>query len=127
MIKVMLVDDHPLFREGINARLSMSDDIVVISEAENGKDALQKIEALNPDIVLMDINMPEMNGMDVLELVAEKDIDTKFIVLSMHEDKEYIVRVIRMGAHGYMLKDVSGDEMIAAIKKVYCGEKHFSN
>ncbi len=126
MIRVMLVDDHPLFREGIGARLEMSDEIILVGEAENGKQAIEKLKELQPDVVLMDINMPEMNGMDVLEVVTEMDFDTKFIILSMHDDKEYIVRVIRMGADGYMLKDVSGDEMISAIKAVYNGEKHFS-
>jgi two-component system nitrate/nitrite response regulator NarL len=76
--------------------------------------------------VLMDINMPEVNGMDVLEIMAEKKSHTKFIILSMHDDKEYIIPVIRLGAYGYMLKDVSGDEMIKAITVVYNGEKHFS-
>jgi two-component system nitrate/nitrite response regulator NarL len=126
MIKVMLVDDHPLFREGISARLKMSQEISLVGEAENGKQALGLLGILKPDVVLMDINMPVMNGMDVLEVVAEMDLDTKFIILSMHEDREYIIRVIRMGAHGYMLKDISGEEMISAIKAVYEGEKHFS-
>lgn len=126
MIKVMLVDDHPLFREGISGRLKMSDEIVLVGEAENGKEALKKLDELHPDVVLMDINMPEMDGMDVLEVVAEMDSPAKFIILSMHADREYIVRVIRMGADGYMLKDISGEEMISAIKSVYSGEKHFS-
>jgi DNA-binding NarL/FixJ family response regulator len=122
----MLVDDHPLFREGISARLSMCDEITLVGEAENGRQLLDRLEELNPDVVLMDINMPEMNGMDVLEIVAEQQIKTKFIILSMHDDKEYIIPVIRLGAYGYMLKDVSGDEMIKAIQVVHKGEKHFS-
>lgn len=126
MIKVMLVDDHPLFREGVSARLSMSDDIVLVGEAENGRQLLERLDELKPDVVLMDINMPEMNGMDVLEVVAEQNIATKFIILSMHDDKEYIIPVIRLGAYGYMLKDVSGEEMIKAINVVHKGEKHFS-
>ncbi len=126
MIRVMLVDDHPLFREGVSARLSMSEDIILVGEAENGRQLLERLDELKPDVVLMDINMPEMNGMDVLEVVAEQNIDTKFIILSMHDDKEYIIPVIRLGAYGYMLKDVSGDEMIKAINVVYKGEKHFS-
>ena len=126
MIKVMLVDDHPLFREGVRARLSMCDEIMLVGEAENGRQLLEKLDELRPDVVLMDINMPEMNGMDVLEVVAERKIHTKFIILSMHDDKEYIIPVIRLGAYGYMLKDVSGDEMIKAITVVYNGEKHFS-
>jgi two-component system nitrate/nitrite response regulator NarL len=126
MIKVMLVDDHPLFREGISARLKLSNEIVLVGEAENGRDALSKLDGLRPDVVLMDINMPDMNGMDVLEVVAEKPMPTKFIILSMHDDREYIVRVIRMGADGYLLKDVCGDEMIEAIKSVYAGDKYYS-
>jgi two-component system nitrate/nitrite response regulator NarL len=126
MIKVMLVDDHPLFREGVRARLSLCDEIMLVGEAENGLQLLEKLDELRPDVVLMDINMPEMNGMDVLEVVAEKKIHTKFIILSMHDDKEYIIPVIRLGAYGYMLKDISGDEMIKAITVVHNGEKHFS-
>lgn len=126
MIRVMLVDDHPLFREGVSARLSMSDEIILVGEAENGRQLLERLDELKPDVVLMDINMPEMNGMDVLEIMAEREIKTKFIILSMHDDKEYIIPVIRLGAYGYMLKDVSGDEMIKAIKVVAKGEKHFS-
>jgi two-component system nitrate/nitrite response regulator NarL len=122
----MLVDDHPLFREGVSARLSMSDEIILVGEAENGHQLLERLEELKPDVVLMDINMPEMNGMDVLEIMAEREDKTKFIVLSMHDDKEYIIPVIRLGAYGYMLKDVSGDEMIKAIKVVAKGKKHFS-
>lgn len=127
IIRVMLVDDHPLFCEGVASRLKLSNDIAVIGIAENGIQALEMLDELKPDVVLMDINMPNMNGMDLLEVVAEKkDLSSKFIVLSMHEDKEYIVRVIRLGASGYMLKDISGDEMIEAIKTVNQGEKHFS-
>lgn len=126
MIRVMLVDDHPLFREGVSARLSMSDEIILVGEAENGRQLLERLDELKPDVVLMDINMPEMNGMDVLEVMAEKESHAKFIILSMHDDKEYIIPVIRLGAYGYMLKDVSGDEMITAIKVVAKGERHFS-
>jgi two-component system nitrate/nitrite response regulator NarL len=122
----MLVDDHPLFREGISARLKLSNEITLVGEAEDGKEALEKLNEIKPDVVLMDINMPVMDGMDVLEVVAERDLNTKFIILSMHDDKEYIVRVIRSGADGYLLKDVCGEEMITAIKDVFAGEKHFS-
>lgn len=125
MIRVMLVDDHPLFREGVSARLNLSDDIELVGEAENGAEALRKLMELKPDVVLTDINMPEMSGMDLLEVVADMEVQTKFIMLSMHDDKEYIVRVIRSGADGYLLKDVAGEEMIAAIKAVHQGDKHY--
>ncbi|MFT6102981.1 MAG: two-component system nitrate/nitrite response regulator NarL [Granulosicoccus sp.] len=126
MIKIMLVDDHPLFREGIASRLNMHEDIDIIAEAENGKQLLEKLEDTRPDIVMMDISMPEINGMDALEIVKEKFPEIRVIMLSMHDDKEYIVSVIRSGAEGYLLKDISGEEMIAAIHKVHEGGKYFS-
>ncbi len=127
MIKLILVDDHPLFREGISARLSMHQGIDIISEAENGRQLLEQLTTCSPDIVMMDINMPDINGMDALEMVKEKYPSIKVIMLSMHDDKEYILNVIRAGAEGYLLKDISGEEMISAIIKVYEGSKCFSN
>jgi len=127
MIKVMLVDDHPLFREGIGARLSLNDDIRLVGEAQNAEQALNILEHLQPDVVLLDINMPEMSGIDMLEVLREKNLDTKVIFLSMHDDKEYIVRAIQAGAQGYLLKDVCGEEMIRAIVAVHNGEKQFSH
>lgn len=126
MIKIILVDDHPLFREGIASRLNMHEGIEVIAEAENGKQLLEKLERCTPDVVMMDISMPEINGMDALEIVKEKFPSVRVIMLSMHDDKEYIVSVIRSGAEGYLLKDISGEEMIAAIHKVHSGGKYFS-
>jgi two-component system nitrate/nitrite response regulator NarL len=126
MIKIILVDDHPLFREGIAARLNMHEGIDVVAEAENGKELLEKLESCIPDVVMMDISMPEMNGMDALEIIKEKFSSVRVIMLSMHDDKEYIVNVIRSGAEGYLLKDISGEEMIAAIHKVHEGGKYFS-
>jgi two-component system nitrate/nitrite response regulator NarL len=126
MIKIILVDDHPLFREGIASRLNMHEGIDIIAEAENGKQLLEKLADAKPDIVMMDISMPEINGMDALEIVKEKFPEIRVIMLSMHDDKEYIVSVIRSGAEGYLLKDISGEEMIAAIHKVHEGGKYFS-
>lgn len=127
MIKVLLVDDHPLFREGLTYRLSLDDSIEVVGEAENGKQALGLIKSLEFDIVLMDINMPEMDGMYVLELIKEQDIDCKVLMLSMHDNKEYILGAMRHGADGYILKDVPGQELIEAIKKVISGKHYFSS
>ena len=127
MIKVLLVDDHPLFREGLTYRLSLDDSIEVVGEAENGKQALELIKSLELDIVLMDINMPEMDGMYVLELIKEQDIDCKVLMLSMHDNKEYILGAMRHGADGYILKDVPGNELIEAIKKVISGKHYFSS
>ena len=127
MIKVILVDDHPLFREGLTYRLSLDETIDVVGEAENGKQALELIKKIEFDIVLMDINMPEMDGMYVLELIKEQDIDCKVLMLSMHDNKEYILGAMRHGADGYILKDVPGKELIDAIKKVISGKHYFSS
>jgi two-component system nitrate/nitrite response regulator NarL len=126
MIKVLLVDDHPLFREGLRYRLSLDKEIEVTAEAENGKQALALITNNEFDIVLMDINMPEMDGMYVLELIKEQNLNCKVLMLSMHDNKEYILGAMRHGADGYILKDVPGNELIEAIKKVISGKHYFS-
>ena len=127
MIDVLLVDDHPLFREGLKSRLSLDDEINVVAEAANGKAALELLKTLKLDLVLMDINMPEMSGMYVLELMKEQDIDCKVLMLSMHDNREYIVSAMRHGADGYILKDVPGTELIDAIKKIASGKRYFSS
>jgi two-component system, NarL family, nitrate/nitrite response regulator NarL len=125
MINVVLVDDHPLFREGLKARLSLDDDINVIAEGQNGKDAITFIETLEFDLLLMDINMPLMSGMYALEVIKEKSKECKVLIISMHDNKEYIISAMRNGADGYILKDVPGSELIEAIKKIVSGKKYF--
>ena len=126
-IKVLLVDDHAVVRDGIRARLESSADFEVVGEAVNGREALQKTEELRPDVVLMDISMPVMNGMDAARQLRDTFPDMKVIILTMHEHKEYIQGVIRCGAQGYIVKDVSAQEMISAIKTVVNGETYYSS
>jgi len=126
-IKILLVDDHAVVRDGIRARLERSADFKVVGEAVNGREAIQKVEELLPDVVLMDISMPVMNGMDAARYLREKHPETKVIILTMHEHKEYIQGVIRCGAQGYIVKDVSAQEMISAIKTVMNGETYYSS
>jgi DNA-binding NarL/FixJ family response regulator len=126
-IKILLVDDHAVVRDGIRARLERSADFEVVGEAVNGREAIQKVEELEPDVVLMDISMPVMNGMDAARYLRENHPDTKVIILTMHEHKEYIQGVIRCGAQGYIVKDVTAQEMISAIKTVIGGETYYSS
>ena len=126
-IKILLVDDHAVVRDGIRSRLTQSPSFNVVGEAVNGREALIKCEELMPDVVLMDISMPVMNGMDAAKVLREKYPDLKVIILTMHEHKEYIQGVIRCGAQGYILKDVSAQEMINAIKTVVNGETYYSS
>ena len=127
LIKVLLVDDHAVVRDGIRARLEQHPDFSVVGEAINGREAIQKVSELNPDVVLMDISMPVMNGMDAAKYLREKYPDIKVIILTMHEHKEYIQGVIRCGAQGYIVKDGSSSEMINAIKTVCNGETYYSS
>jgi two-component system nitrate/nitrite response regulator NarL len=125
--KVLLVDDHAVVRDGIRARFEQYPDFEVVGEAVNGRDAIIKAGELKPDVVLMDISMPVMNGMDAARHIRNDYPDMKVIILTMHEHKEYIQGVIRCGAHGYIVKDVSSQEMINAIKTVVGGETYYSS
>jgi len=126
-IKVLLVDDHAVVRDGIRARFENYPEFEVVGEAVNGRDAIETAAALMPDVVLMDISMPVMNGMDAARQLRETYPDMKVIILTMHEHKEYIQGVIRCGAQGYIVKDVSAQEMISAIKAVCDGETYYSS
>lgn len=126
-IKILLVDDHAVVRDGIRARLERSSDFEVVGEAVNGREAIQKVDELMPDVVLMDISMPVMNGMDAARQLRDNYPDMKVIILTMHEHKEYIQGVIRCGAQGYIIKDVTAQEMISAIKTVVGGETYYSS
>ena len=126
MIKIMIVDDRPMFREGLAYRLGMDADIEIVAEANNGREALEKIAKTDIDILLTDINMPDMDGMYLLELLREKKHSCKILILSMHDNHEYILSAINNGADGYLLKDVPGNELIRAIRSIYAGKRYFS-
>jgi len=126
-IRVLLADDHPLVTEGIRSCLETYDHIDVVGEAGTGKEALEKAGELLPDVVLVDINMPELNGLEATELFRERYPDIKLLILSMHDNREYITRAIQYGARGYVLKDVSSKEVVTAIEAVYSGGTYFSS
>ncbi|WP_432407651.1 response regulator transcription factor [Wukongibacter sp. M2B1] len=121
MIKVMIVDDQGLIRDGLKMILSLSEDIEVIEEAINGKNAVEKLDRIEPDIILMDIRMPEMDGVEATKIIKERYPRTKIIILTTFNEDEYIFEGLKNGADGYILKDVRSNELIRAIKEVYKG------
>jgi DNA-binding NarL/FixJ family response regulator len=121
-IKVLIVDDHRLFREGLTTLLKDTDEIAVIGDAHNGKDALLQVQGLKPDVVLMDLEMPELNGVEATRLISHKFPDTKILALTSYEDDEHIYSAMAAGASGYVVKRVNRDELVKIIKSVHKGE-----
>lgn len=125
-IRIALVDDHLLVRNGIKSLLSEELDLEVIAEGSNGYEAIEIVKNLKPDILIIDVRMPEMNGIDAVGKIQETNSSSRSIVLSMHDSEEYILQSIKAGAYGYLLKDTDKKEFIKAIHTVHAGEKYFS-
>lgn len=125
-IKVLIVDDHPLVLEGIKAVLETYDHIEIVGAASSARAALSLAGRAAPDVVMMDINMPDLNGLDAIELFREQHPGTRLLMLSMHDSREYISTSVMYGASGYVLKDVSTSEIVAAIEAVAAGGTYFS-
>ncbi|KKC99749.1 response regulator transcription factor [Photobacterium halotolerans] len=124
-IQVLLVDDHQVVMEGFKARLDNETNIEVIATATNGADALKNAEQYQPDVVLMDISMPEMNGIEATRHFRQHFPEIKVLILTMHDNREYILQVMQAGASGYILKEVSAQEMVQAIEAVHQGGRYF--
>lgn len=125
-ISVLLVDDHPLVTEGIGACLETWDNITIVGTAATGNDAINKAMEVRPDIILMDINLPDMTGLEATRRIKQKLPDARIMILSMHDNREYVVSALEGGASGYILKDVSSAEVATAIEAVYRGGTYFS-
>jgi two-component system, NarL family, response regulator DegU len=125
-IKVVLADDHVVVRNGIRVLLENEGEIEVIGEASNGKEALEVAHRLQPDVLILDIRMPVMTGLEASSKIQDYAPHTKVLILSMHNDEEYILQSVECGASGYLLKDTSKEEFIKAIHTVYQGGKYFS-
>jgi DNA-binding NarL/FixJ family response regulator len=125
-IKIILADDHKLVREGFKALLKKSQDFEIIAEAQNGNELLDLIEKYLPDILLVDISMPGLNGIDAIGIIKKINPNIRFIILTMHEEAEYVMKSIQSGASGYLLKNVEPEELYRAIKTVAGGEKYFN-
>jgi DNA-binding NarL/FixJ family response regulator len=121
MTKVLLVDDHALFREGIRALLATEPDIEVVGEAADGKQAIELAAKLSPDIIVMDLVMPGMNGMQAAQQLHTEYPDIKVLILSMYDDDEYVCQILKAGASGYVLKRAASDDLLRAIREVEKG------
>lgn len=125
-IKIVLVDDHALVRDGIKSLLEDETDLLVTGEASDGEEALEVVALLKPDLIIMDIRMPRMDGIAAVRALKSRGNNTPCLMLSMHDSEEYVLQSIKAGAHGYLLKDASRDEFLKAIHTINGGERYFS-
>ena len=121
-IKVMIVDDHNLVREGLKAVFGQGDEIDVVGEAGSGEEAIELVDKIKPDVILMDISMPGINGIQATKLIRDKHPDAKIVILTMLDQEGYVYEAIKAGATGYMLKSTSSDELVNAIQTVNEGK-----
>ena len=123
-VKVMITDDHSLIREGLKQLLELEGDFRVIAEACDGIDCMEKLKEQIPDVLLLDINMPRMNGLEVLQKIKDEKIDVKILVLTVHNEVEYLLKAVDIGINGYLLKDSESSELKKAILSVVDGEDY---
>ncbi len=124
-VRILLVDDHPIVRAGIATCLQEQPSYEIVGEASSGKEALEKIAAINPEIVLMDLSLPDMSGLETTRLIRKSMPDVAVIVLTMHDTKEYILELMRLGARGFLLKDSPPTMLTEAIDRVHAGGTYF--
>ncbi len=123
-IKVMIADDHSMIREGLKQLLELEGEFEVVEEACDGKECIEKLKSASPDILLLDINMPKMNGLEVLQKIKELKWKTKVLVLTVHNEVEYLLKAVDIGVNGYLLKDSESAELKKAILSVVHGEDY---
>lgn len=121
-IRILIVDDHEVVRDGLSVMMERQEDFSVVGEAKNGLEAVEKAKQLRPDVVLMDLRMPELNGVEAMRQIRAEDEDIKFIVLTTYDTDEYIFDAIEAGAKGYLLKDASREDLFKAVRTVNKGE-----
>jgi DNA-binding NarL/FixJ family response regulator len=122
MIRVVIADDHHVVRRGLLFFLKTQKDIEIVGEAKNGKEAVELAASLNPDVILMDLVMPEMDGIEATKQIMEKNIPSKVLILTSFSDQDHVIPALRAGASGYQLKDVEPDQLIESIRAVHRGE-----
>ena len=124
MIKIMITDDHKMIREGIKQLLELNEDISVVGMASDGNECLAMLKEKEADVLLLDINMPNKNGLDTLKEIKESDLDIKVIILTVHNETDYLMKAVEIGSNGYVLKDSGSAELIYAINTVMEGDSY---
>ena len=125
-LRIVLAEDHTILREGLRALLSADPNFEIIGEAPDGREAVRCVEKLEPDLLLMDLSMPRMSGMDAIREIKKRYPDIKIIALTVHKTEEYLLATLQAGADGYVLKDATHDELVLAIKNVMGGKSYLS-
>lgn len=125
-VRIFLVDDHKIMRDGLRSLLEKEADLEVVAEAENGREAVRVVRDVKPDIVIMDVAMPDMNGIDAATKIRALLPDVKILALTMHTDKNYLTGMLRAGTSGYLLKDCAAEELVSAIRQIIAGKGFIS-
>jgi two-component system, NarL family, response regulator NreC len=124
-IRVIVADDHTILREGVIALLAADPAVNVVAETSDGLSALEKVAELEPDVLVIDISLPHMNGIEVVRRIKRDGLRTRTLVLTMHEEEEYVIHAVQAGASGFLLKDSASRELLAAVRDIGAGRKHF--
>jgi DNA-binding NarL/FixJ family response regulator len=125
-VRIVIAEDHTILREGLRSLLSSDPNFEIVGEAEDGREAIKCVEKFRPDLILTDLSMPRMNGMEAIKEIKRQSPKTKVLVLTVHKAEEYILATFRAGANGYLLKDSTHAELVMAVKKVLSGKQYIS-
>ena len=126
-ITVLIADDHKLVRQGMKAMLASQNDIQIVGEASDGNEALSMVETLKPDVILLDVMMPNLNGIEVAHQIIQRGLQTHIVILSMHANASYAVRALHNGALGYVIKDADFSEIVSAVRSASIGKRYLSS
>ena len=124
IIRILIAEDHAMIREGLKQLLEMEPDLKVVAVAADGRQAVDAYVSMRPDVVLMDVNMPRMNGLDAIREIREKDGDARVLMLTIHQDREYLFKALELGAMGYVLKDAESRVLVEAIRTIHTGQTY---
>lgn len=124
-IRILVVDDHSVVRQGIITLLEDEEDILIVGEASDGDEVLDRVQALSPDVILLDLTMPRMSGIEAIKALVPVYLEVKVLVFSMHNNPDYILSAVKSGAAGYLLKDTGRDEILKAVRSVAAGELYY--